>query len=160
MANAFHYLLVQLWSGKHVSVKPTRIKDAVTEKAPQFQGYSQHDAQEFSAYILDLLHEDVNIVKKKPFIELAEANGRSDKVSQYTALHFRNVFKKLIMLPFIFEINRSQSQRSDFLKTSPGRVEFFGKFSWSIYLWPEFFFSNLFYLSSKIGNNCIYLRNL
>lgn len=80
MANAFHYLLVQLWSGKHVSVKPTRIKDAVTEKAPQFQGYSQHDAQEFSAYILDLLHEDVNIVKKKPFIELAEANGRSDKI--------------------------------------------------------------------------------
>ena len=47
----------------------TYVKDVVGERAPQFQGYSQHDAQEFCAYILDLLHEDVNQVKKKPYVE-------------------------------------------------------------------------------------------
>ena len=45
------------------------VQDVVGERAPQFQGYSQHDAQEFCAYILDLLHEDVNQVKKKPYVE-------------------------------------------------------------------------------------------
>jgi len=50
----------------------------VGERAPQFQGYSQHDAQEFCAYILDLLHEDVNQVKKKPYVEQKEAEGRDD----------------------------------------------------------------------------------
>ena len=60
MAHAFHYLLEQMWNGKNTAVKPTKVKDVVGERAPQFQGYSQHDAQEFCAYILDLLHEDVN----------------------------------------------------------------------------------------------------
>ena len=50
------------------------VQDVVGERAPQFQGYSQHDAQEFCAYILDLLHEDVNQVKKKPYVEI-KGNG-------------------------------------------------------------------------------------
>jgi ubiquitin C-terminal hydrolase len=29
----------------------------------------QHDSQEFLMYLLDTLHEDLNKVKKKPFIE-------------------------------------------------------------------------------------------
>ena len=73
---AFHRLLEQLWNGKNSAVKPSEVKvgfkifkqflsiffiqKVVGERAPQFQGYSQHDAQEFCAYILDLLHEDVN----------------------------------------------------------------------------------------------------
>ena len=80
MANAFYYLLTQLWSGKHQSVKPSRIKDVVSERAQQFQGYSQHDAQEFCTFILDLLHEDVNLVRSKPYVEAKEAEGRPDIV--------------------------------------------------------------------------------
>ena len=95
MANAFYYLLTQLWSGKHTSVKPSKIKDVVSERAVQFQGikffyftgsiflwfegYAQHDAQEFCTFILDLLHEDVNLVKKKPYVEIKEADGRPDQ---------------------------------------------------------------------------------
>jgi hypothetical protein len=80
IANSFYYLLTQLWSGKHQSVKPSRIKDVVSERAQQFQGYSQHDAQEFCTFILDLLHEDVNLVKKKPYVEAKDADGRPDQV--------------------------------------------------------------------------------
>ena len=61
-------------------MKPTQVKQVVGERAPQFQGYSQHDAQEFCAYILDLLHEDVNLIKSKPYVEAKEADGRPDKV--------------------------------------------------------------------------------
>jgi len=37
--------------------------------APQFQGTSQHDAQEFLSTLLDGLHEDLNRIIDKPTIE-------------------------------------------------------------------------------------------
>lgn len=36
--------------------------------APQFAGGTQEDAHEFLAYLLDLIHEDLNRVKNKPQI--------------------------------------------------------------------------------------------
>lgn len=49
--------------------------------APQFSGYQQQDSQELLAFLLDGLHEDLNRVKKKPYLELKDANGREDEVS-------------------------------------------------------------------------------
>jgi ubiquitin C-terminal hydrolase len=49
--------------------------------APQFLGYQQHDSQELLTFLLDGLHEDLNRIKKKPYIELQDASGRPDKVS-------------------------------------------------------------------------------
>lgn len=48
--------------------------------APQFSGYQQQDSQELLAFLLDGLHEDLNRVKKKPYLELKDANGRPDSV--------------------------------------------------------------------------------
>lgn len=48
--------------------------------APQFSGYQQQDSQELLAFLLDGLHEDLNRVKKKPYLELKDANGRLDSV--------------------------------------------------------------------------------
>lgn len=48
--------------------------------APQFSGYQQQDSQELLAFLLDGLHEDLNRVKKKPYLELQDANGRPDAV--------------------------------------------------------------------------------
>lgn len=48
--------------------------------APQFSGYQQHDSQELLTFLLDGLHEDLNRIKKKPYIELQDASGRPDKV--------------------------------------------------------------------------------
>jgi ubiquitin C-terminal hydrolase len=44
--------------------------------APQFSGFQQHDSQELLAFILDGLHEDLNKVKDKPYVELKDSNGR------------------------------------------------------------------------------------
>lgn len=46
----------------------------------RFSGYGQQDACELLLYLLDLIHEDLNRVKKKPYIELPESDGRSDEV--------------------------------------------------------------------------------
>lgn len=48
--------------------------------APQFSGYQQQDSQELLAFLLDGLHEDLNRVKKKPYLALRDAEGRPDEV--------------------------------------------------------------------------------
>ena len=46
--------------------------------APQFAGFQQHDAQELLAFLLDGLHEDLNRVQVKPYVELKDSDGRPD----------------------------------------------------------------------------------
>lgn len=48
--------------------------------APQFSGYQQQDSHELLAFLLDGLHEDLNRIRKKPYIQLKDASGRPDKV--------------------------------------------------------------------------------
>ena len=38
--------------------------------APQFSGYAQQDSHELLAFLLDGLHEDLNLVKKKPYVDM------------------------------------------------------------------------------------------
>jgi ubiquitin C-terminal hydrolase len=37
--------------------------------APRFNGYAQQDSQEFLAFLLDGLHEDLNLVIEKPYLQ-------------------------------------------------------------------------------------------
>ena len=44
-------------------------------------GYAQHDSQELLAFLLDGLHEDLNLVKEKPYVDMTvKTEGREDKV--------------------------------------------------------------------------------
>ena len=45
-----------------------------------FAGYSQNDSQELITYVLDGLNEDLNIIKKKPYIENEDSNNRPDLI--------------------------------------------------------------------------------
>lgn len=48
---------------------PSQLKRAVATYAPRFAGCAQHDTQEFLAYLLDGLHEDLNRVRgRKPYV--------------------------------------------------------------------------------------------
>ena len=80
LAQAFGALLAQLWAEGAVTVAPRAFKARLAKFAPQFTGYNQHDSQEFLAYLLDGLHEDLNRVRQKPYVPTAEANGRPDAV--------------------------------------------------------------------------------
>ncbi|KAI8511089.1 Ubiquitin carboxyl-terminal hydrolase 19 [Branchiostoma belcheri] len=41
-------------------------------------GFAQHDAQEFLAFLLDGLHEDLNRIQDKPYTTTVESDGRPD----------------------------------------------------------------------------------
>ncbi|XP_010793711.1 ubiquitin carboxyl-terminal hydrolase 15 isoform X8 [Notothenia coriiceps] len=80
IAKAYAELIKQLWSGKFSYVTPRPFKTQVGRFAPQFSGYQQQDSHELLAFLLDGLHEDLNRIRKKPYIQLKDANGRPDKV--------------------------------------------------------------------------------
>ncbi|XP_061571267.1 ubiquitin carboxyl-terminal hydrolase 15-like isoform X3 [Cololabis saira] len=80
IARAWAELGKQLWSGKYSYVTPRPFKTQVGRFAPQFSGYQQQDSHELLAFLLDGLHEDLNRIRKKPYIQLKDANGRPDKV--------------------------------------------------------------------------------
>ncbi|XP_014678376.1 PREDICTED: ubiquitin carboxyl-terminal hydrolase 4-like [Priapulus caudatus] len=79
IAIAYGHLIKQMWSGRHGYTVPRDFKVAVSRFAPQFSGYQQHDSQELLAFLLDGLHEDLNRIKKKPYIELRDHDGRPDE---------------------------------------------------------------------------------
>ena len=81
IANAYAGLMHQMWSGRYSVISPRQFKTAVGRFAPQFSGYQQQDSQELMAFLLDGLHEDLNRIKKKPYVEIKDSDGRSDNVS-------------------------------------------------------------------------------
>ncbi|XP_023058519.1 ubiquitin carboxyl-terminal hydrolase 11 isoform X2 [Piliocolobus tephrosceles] len=78
IAEAYADLVKQAWSGHHRSIVPHVFKK-VGHFASQFLGYQQHDSQELLSFLLDGLHEDLNRVKKKEYVELCDAAGRPDQ---------------------------------------------------------------------------------
>ncbi|XP_058047153.1 ubiquitin carboxyl-terminal hydrolase 15 isoform X2 [Ahaetulla prasina] len=80
IAKSYAELIKQMWSGKYSYVTPRAFKTQVGRFAPQFSGYQQQDCQELLAFLLDGLHEDLNRIRKKPYIQLKDADGRPDKV--------------------------------------------------------------------------------
>uniref|UniRef100_W5UFB2 Ubiquitin carboxyl-terminal hydrolase n=1 Tax=Ictalurus punctatus TaxID=7998 RepID=W5UFB2_ICTPU len=79
IAEAYADVIKQMWSGRHYSVVPRVFKTKVGHFASQFLGYQQHDSQELLSFLLDGLHEDLNRVKNKEYIELKDADGRPDQ---------------------------------------------------------------------------------
>ncbi|KZV22450.1 ubiquitin carboxyl-terminal hydrolase 9 [Dorcoceras hygrometricum] len=79
LALSFGELLRKLWSSGRNPVAPRAFKGKLARFAPQFSGYNQHDSQELLAFLLDGLHEDLNRVKQKPYIETKDFDGRPDK---------------------------------------------------------------------------------
>ncbi|XP_053576788.1 ubiquitin carboxyl-terminal hydrolase 19 isoform X2 [Bombina bombina] len=79
LAVSFALLLRTLWKGTHHAIPPSKLKAIVASKASQFTGYAQHDAQEFMAFLLDGLHEDLNRIQNKPYTETVDSDGRPDE---------------------------------------------------------------------------------
>ncbi|KAL2141134.1 hypothetical protein VTI28DRAFT_2759 [Corynascus sepedonium] len=51
------------------SIAPRNFKAVIGRYASAFSGYGQQDSQEFLGFLLDGLQEDLNRIKKKPYIE-------------------------------------------------------------------------------------------
>ncbi|TFY59459.1 hypothetical protein EVG20_g7789, partial [Dentipellis fragilis] len=80
IAESFGSLLSRIWSttSTATSYSPRDFKSVLQRFAPQFSGYQQQDSQELVAFLLDGLHEDLNRVLKKPYVEKPDWEGGGD----------------------------------------------------------------------------------
>ena len=79
LAHAYDAVMKELWMrGSSSSCSPTALKRAIALFAPRFAGCLQHDAQEFLAYLLDGLHEDLNRIRKAPYVEMPDVTDGHD----------------------------------------------------------------------------------
>ena len=85
LATAYSELMKQMWLGRKSVVDPTEFKRQLGTFAPQFSGFHQHDAQELISFLLDGIHEDLNRVKEKPYIEDRDCDGTNDEVDAIEA---------------------------------------------------------------------------
>eukprot|EP00347_Sterkiella_histriomuscorum_P015219 403357853 len=73
-------LLNELWNKGSDTFTPNQLKNVIGKQNAMFQGNAQHDSQEFLNFLLDTLHEDLNRVQKKPYVETQDSNNRPDEV--------------------------------------------------------------------------------
>ncbi len=68
------------------TVAPRAFKQQIGLMNAMFAGYQQHDSHELMSFIVDGLHEDLNRVVSKPYVESVESNGRADSTVAAEAL--------------------------------------------------------------------------
>ncbi|TNN63673.1 Ubiquitin carboxyl-terminal hydrolase 32 [Liparis tanakae] len=78
MAKCYGDLLMELWNGTQKNIAPLKLRWTIAKYAPRFNGFQQQDSQELLAFLLDGLHEDLNRVHEKPYVELKDSDGRPD----------------------------------------------------------------------------------
>ena len=65
----YSQLIQHLWRGNNECISPIQFKLAFGKVYSAFNDFRQQDCQEFISFLLDALHEDLNKVLKKPYIE-------------------------------------------------------------------------------------------
>eukprot|EP00039_Didymoeca_costata_P008519 m.113014 g.113014 ORF g.113014 m.113014 type:complete len:838 (-) comp14116_c0_seq8:1501-4014(-) len=100
LAFGFCDLLKELWSGTKRYITPSSLKEIVGKFAPQFQGFQQHDSQEFLSYFLDGLHEDLlrNKSESRKAVE-ESSNGRQKASTSIIEDLFHGQLKSTLICP-------------------------------------------------------------
>ena len=79
LAEAYADLINEIWSGSNNYTMPRNFKLQIGRFAPQFTGFQQQDSHELLAFLLDGLHEDLNRIIKKPYVEMGSHLGKTDE---------------------------------------------------------------------------------
>ncbi|CAN0291470.1 unnamed protein product, partial [Laminaria digitata] len=75
VAEAVGKLANQMWFTDKSDLRPSEFKRQIGESMPLFEGYEQQDVQEYLAFLLDAIHEDLNRVPNasRKYVEAKEA---------------------------------------------------------------------------------------
>ena len=78
VAKRYGELIKKVWAGNAAAVAPIKFKKTMGKINEQYAGAQQQDSQEFLAYLLDGLHEDLNRIVDKPYTNNPDSDGRPD----------------------------------------------------------------------------------
>ena len=76
IAKAYASLIHSIYTGNQ-SFAPRVFKGTLGRCQPLFSSYGQQDSQEFLSFLIDGLHEDLNRIQKKPYIENPESDDKT-----------------------------------------------------------------------------------
>ncbi|KAF2085227.1 UCH-domain-containing protein, partial [Saccharata proteae CBS 121410] len=80
IAKVYAGLLASIYSDDAQSAfSPKNFKHQLGRAQPMFSGYGQQDSQEFLSFLVDGLHEDLNRIHKKPYIENPDSDDNTHK---------------------------------------------------------------------------------
>ena len=79
LANAFADMLACMWKGADQVHTPNNFKKHLGCVNEQFSGYGQEDCHELISVLLDNLHEDLNYVTEKRYVELKDPPRATDE---------------------------------------------------------------------------------
>ncbi len=91
LVESFAKLIQEMWSGNNYTASPYDFRSKigtqqhilnhfVGQYSPLFASDSQQDAQELLSFLLDGIHEEMNRVTKKTYVELRESDGGPDEI--------------------------------------------------------------------------------
>ncbi len=78
MAKSYAKLIKLLWYDNSQFVSPWDLKKVIGKFHSAFSGFAQQDSQELISTVLDALHEDLNRVKDKPYVEQQTSSDPND----------------------------------------------------------------------------------
>ncbi|KAK8811286.1 hypothetical protein WA158_003021 [Blastocystis sp. Blastoise] len=87
ITSAFYEFLKNMWFGNDSVYNPRSMKSSIGRVCGQFAGYGQHDCQELIICLLDALHEDMNQVIERKFLEMPEFHTRNQTDADFVWNH-------------------------------------------------------------------------
>ncbi|GAB1605796.1 ubiquitin carboxyl-terminal hydrolase 8-like [Argonauta hians] len=101
VVDEFAVIVKALWSGQYKCITPRDFKNTVGKYAPMFAGFDQHDSQEFLTFLLDQLHEGLNLVnKREPVPEQENENLPEDVAADLAWEAYEKLNKSIIVSLF------------------------------------------------------------
>ena len=108
LAEEWYSLLKQYWKTDKEYGNPKNIKTLVAKKDKKFEDYEQQDANEFIIIFLEILSEDLNLVKKKQYYEMEEQQkGENDLQCAARFWEFHYSRNNSIIMDLFCGINKS-----------------------------------------------------
>ncbi|KAJ3116912.1 ubiquitin-specific protease doa4 [Physocladia obscura] len=81
LVEEFSQVIKSMWSGQESIVTPSQLKEKIGEFNEQFKGSEQHDSQEFLSFLLDSVHEDLNIARGAKAKQIDTAGEQDESIS-------------------------------------------------------------------------------
>ena len=105
LSEAYSEVIHKLWFGKKDYFTPDNFKNVLQEINEMYSGDNQQDTQEFLTFLLDGLHEDLNKVIDKPYIN-SDLSKKDDDIKSLEELYnFKRRNQSLLVELFYGQFN-------------------------------------------------------
>lgn len=98
ISDGFAVLMKAVWNGNFKNVTPRDFRNTIGRFNTRFSSYSQQDSQELLLFLMDGLHEDLNLITKREYKEEDDNDNMVDGDAAKMAWDFHKRLNKSIIV--------------------------------------------------------------